>query len=265
MNALYVFLIRNDIWILFLCMLGIGWYILQLFREQRNIQRSAFFVERERAVAERNIAIIWLVIFSALAGAVVWVNASVAPRLPPEILFPATITPDYIATGLATQPAAQAVAITPRAGFPTPTPVLAPTATLAGQLRVVITEERPTRPAGLEVDRGVIGCDGNGVILQPAAGSTVTGGVSLFGRADGPNFAFYRLDVRDVPLEPSEDDPIEWRPLVVNTFDEAVNGGFLGSANFEAWNNGIYQLRLTVFNTENIEIGNCTISIGVNN
>lgn len=129
MEPFIVFIIRNDVWILILCAMGLFWYITELFRARRLLRRAMFGLERETGTRMRNNALLFITIFASIVLLVYYVNTRVAPNLPPEVLNPVpATTPDIFLTPLSSP--------TPLGGpaeqQPTPTPPLAPTVTLPG-------------------------------------------------------------------------------------------------------------------------------------
>ncbi|MEW5988980.1 MAG: hypothetical protein AB1791_20335, partial [Chloroflexota bacterium] len=73
MENLYVFLIRNDIWIYILCGLGLIWYFGEWWRAQRMLRSAMFGLERETGQHLRNNALLFLTLFALVAGAVYYV------------------------------------------------------------------------------------------------------------------------------------------------------------------------------------------------
>ncbi len=129
MDRIYLFLIRNDVWIYILSAFGLVWYVTELIRSQNALRRAMFNLERETATRVRNHALSFVIFFVAVVGIVYYVNTYVAPTLPETVLLPPTPTPDIFATPLASP----TPLITPLAeGDISVPPVLAPTATLPG-------------------------------------------------------------------------------------------------------------------------------------
>ncbi len=251
------FIVQNDVWILFLCILAIIWYLAQFLRSQRELSQSMFYMERDRASGARGTAIVYLLIFMGIAGGVVYINTQLRDDIPAIYLEPPTPTPDLIATRLATPDAAQLV--TPLAQFPTSTPLVAPTATLRDPSTANIDpiQVTPTRPLALEVEPLIEGCTGSVYITEPVSGATLLGGVSLFGTADAVDFNYYKLEI----LGPQTFD--QWQFLAGAISAESVNNAYLGGADLSTWETGIYQLRLTVVDSANSEVGVCLIQVGV--
>lgn len=254
MNNLYVFLIRNDVWIYFVCALGIIWYLAEFWRGQRDLRRARFNLERERATQVRLSALAFLLIFAAIVGLVVYVNVSIRPTLPAELLRAPSPTPNPLPQ-IATTPTATAVVDSGPSFFLAPTVTLRPGSAPIPQAALGLSSAEPV-PGVKPVSEG---CTRNATITQPPTGSTVFGGLSAFGTADGPDFGAYQLEMRGPHTEQV------WTALLAAPADQPVSNGFLGNANLGTWSTGIYELRLTVFDRNNAPIGVCTIQIGVRN
>ncbi|HMT22425.1 MAG TPA: hypothetical protein PKE20_14480, partial [Promineifilum sp.] len=106
MDRVYIFLIRNDVWIYIVSILGLFWYLTELIRATRTLRRAMFNLERETATAARNHALSFVLFFSVLIGIVFYVNRNIAPTLSTEQLVAETPTPDIFATPLALPPPA---------------------------------------------------------------------------------------------------------------------------------------------------------------
>lgn len=256
MEQFYVFLIKNDVWIYFLCGLGAIWYGYEFIRGSRALQRAHFSLERERASRRRNGSFLFLLFFVCVAALVTFVDVRIQPTLADELLNPPTPTPRAFVT-----PFVENVELTPtRRVLPTPTSILAPTATLRTPLtptptRVVAIEGVPT----LAVEPLRQGCEPGVDITQPSSGSTVKAGVSVFGSADSNSFRSYVLEIN------GPETSGEWTSITPVAITQAVPNGFLGSANLEEWASGVYQIRLTVLAGNNVQTGQCVIQIGLNN
>lgn len=256
MDQLYVFFIRNDVWIYFLCALGALWYGYEFLRGARSLQRAYFNLERERATRKRNQSFLFLLFFVSVAAFVTFVNVRIQPTLSPTLLDPPTPTPRAFVT-----PLTGTLEPTPtRRPLPSPTAILAPTATLRNP---VTPASAPTPTVALvptlPVDAVRSGCVDGINITQPPSGSTVSGGVSLFGVATAPNFSNYIVEIN------GPETGNEWVTLAPTAFTQPVANGFLAGANLETWETGVYQIRLTVRAGSNAPVGQCTIQIGLNN
>ncbi|MCO5185896.1 MAG: hypothetical protein M9918_10735 [Anaerolineae bacterium] len=256
MEQLYVFLIKNDVWIYFLCGLGALWYGYEFIRGAGSLQRAQFSLERERATRRRNGSFLFLLFFVVVAAFVTFVDVRIQPTLPDELLNPPTPTPRPFVT-----PFVENAAPTPtRRALPTPTSILAPTATLRTPLTPTPTEASTnSNVVILDVEPLREGCDTGVDIVQPRSGSTISGGVSVFGSADSTSFRSYVLEIN------GPETGGEWTPITPVAITQAVPNGFLGSANLEDWETGVYQIRLSVIAGNNVQTGQCTIQIGLNN
>jgi hypothetical protein len=256
LDRFFVFIYRNDVWILFLCALGIVWYLIQLASRQREYRRSSFLLERERAAADRNASLLMIVLFVGVVGGIIYINTSIVPTLSADLFDPPTPQPDLLATALA---APAVPAITPRPEIPTATPPLAPTATLRNPGSVPGgIPQTPTTPA-IVVEALETGCGPDIAINEPASGTTVSGGISLFGRATASDFNYYKIEING----PFTNDL--WVSLLDGVVNAPVENGFLGSAALTGWTDGVYQIRVTIIDTESNEAGSCLIQIGINN
>lgn len=254
MDQLYVFLIRNDVWIYFVCALGAVWYLMEFVRGQRGLRRAAFSLERENSLRTRNNAALLLLVFAAVTGVVLYTNVLIRPNLPVTLLRPPTPTPDPFNAVVGT-PVPRLTRLT----LPTATPIIAPTATLRSRIEGVPGGAAASGPVEAEVEAIRLGCTERIDIGQPVSGGTVSGGVSVFGSAVDPAFAFYDLEING----PQTAD--DWVSLLANTFNQPVTNGFLGGSNLEGWRSGVYQLRLTVYDNAGGPVGQCTIQFALDN
>jgi hypothetical protein len=99
MNQVYVFLIRNDVWIYILAGIGLFWYFSQLIRARRSLRQAVFGLERERGQQQQRRALTFSLLLMGIIILVSYVNIAVAPTLPPELLKPPTPTPDIFIRG----------------------------------------------------------------------------------------------------------------------------------------------------------------------
>ena len=100
MNDIYLFFIRNDIWIYIVCAFGLFWYLTQFFQARGMLQRAMFNLEKEQGRAIRNTATISILAFTAVIALVYYINTQIAPTLPADLLKPPTPTPNIFATRL---------------------------------------------------------------------------------------------------------------------------------------------------------------------
>jgi len=263
MNQIYVFILRNDIWIYIVCALGLFWYISEYIRAQVALRRAIFGLERERGSQTRNNAFLFIAIFSIIGGAVFFVNTRIAPQLPDELLFPPTPTPNIFRTPLST--------LAPvRSPVPSPTPPLVPTITLPGQSAP--TDNNPSDEAPVDEEATptifvtvgptvtpAIGCSLELNVTEPREGSVVSGTVLFSGTAVSDNFGGYRLEANGPQTNG------EWASLLGRTIDQPVIGSILGNANLSQWEAGPYLIRLVLVDKSQIDVGICVTQITLNN
>lgn len=257
MERLYLFIIRNDVWIYILCAFGLFWYGTEFWRAQKILRRAVFGLERETGTRMRNSAAIFLILLGAIAGGVFYVNNNIAPTLPPELLRPPTPTPDIFSTPLSS-PTPLYTAVPP-----TPTGVLAPTVTLPGVLILPGEEEATPEPTETTVPEATatpfIGCRVNLNIIEPGEGSVVRGMVTFSGTANTPDFGYYTLEANGPQTNG------QWASLLGRTIDQPVNNSFLGNADLGEWASGPYLIRLTAVNQQGSTTGSCVIQVTLSN
>ncbi len=265
MESIYVFLIRNDVWIYILCGLGFIWYFAQLVRSRSMLRRSMFGleIERGRRIMRRSLALVFL--FIVVAGAVTYVNVSVAPTLPPELLKPPTPTPNVFATPLSSP--------TPVGGAATPTIALAPTVTLApsGPLEPAGTPP----PAETATDQSLNGeaeatetptpesspianrCPPGVTISSPPSGAAVSAAVTFFGDASADAFAYYALEVNGPQTNGA------WTAIPLADARQQVFNNILASVDVSTWLAGAHSFRLSVYDVDETLVGQCEVQLSV--
>ncbi len=96
-------------------------------------------------------------------------------------------------------------------------------------------------------------------ILSPISGDVMVQGstISIVGTADYPNAIKYLVELRQV------DPPGEWLPLDSQRYDERL--GELATWKTEAYERGVYELRLTAVDRNNLAINPspCSIAVGL--
>lgn len=267
MERVYVFLIRNDVWIYILCALGLLWFLTEFIRGQSALRRAMFRLERETALHTRNTALFFIVLLGSIAGIVAYVNLEIRPTLPPELLRPPTPTPGPQASPVPTP--TESVTEAP----PSPTsPVMAPTVTLPGDEAtpgeeaspdgdvVTGTVEAPATTPGAEPTPATTGgCTPDAIITEPRARATVLGVLSLFGSANTSDFGHYVIEISG----PQTND--RWASLLGRRITQPVNNGILaGNVNLSEWTPGAYEIRLSVFNEEGDVTNRCSVEVILN-
>lgn len=276
MESIYVFLIRNDVWIYILCGLGLIWYLSELIRARRLLRGAVFGLERERGRAILSNALTFILLFLAIIGGVAYVNLEIRPTLPAEALRPPSPTPNPFATPFGS-PTPRG---TERPTRPPPTPPLVPTVTLPsgainpGSAATVVGRTPGPGPTTTAEDDTVelppitdtpfsdpsgAGCTSIANITQPSNGAEVLGQVSFFGSAGGPDFSFYKLEINGPHTSGA------WASVLDGVVGQPVTNGLLGQADLTNWQNGRYQVRLIVVDQTSNEIGPCLIEVELNN
>jgi hypothetical protein len=273
MDRIYVFLIRNDVWIYIICGLGLLWYLNELISSQRALSRAMFGLERETALRTRNKALVLVVLFATIASAVIYVNTAVRPLIPPERLRPPTpdMSEGFFPTATPTAGVVEADEPDPDA---TPTSPIAPTVTLSGQSVSPVTDTITatatiTGSAPLPVETlmpapapettlgpQVAGCSPDALISEPREGVTVLGLLNLFGSANTSDFSYYEIEIRG----PQTND--RWASLVGRRVSQPVNNGILaGNVDLSSWASGTYEIRLLISNVDDQITHQCGVSI----
>lgn len=267
LNPVYVFLIEWDIPIYFIATIGILLNLGRLWLAQRQLRRSMFNVEREHGQRMRTSSLLGILLFGLIFGLVTYINAEVAPGLPPELLQRATPIPNVFATPLSSPTPDQQN----QDGFVRPrvTPNLAATATLPGAALVegdpaetpVPTNTRPSDEPETEevfIPEGG-GCTPGANISFPRQNMTVFGTVTFSGSATDDSFGAYEVELRG----PGTGN--EWVNVLGGRSFVPVSNGELASVDLGILENGPYNVRLTIVDAAGGLTSRCTISVEINN
>ena len=261
MERIYIFLIRNDVWIYILCAIAFIWYAGEYWRSRQILRQAVFGLERERGQRIQRRSLTVIVVALATAGFVTYVNLQISPTLPAELLKPPTPTPDLFLTPLSSP--------TPLGGQApsTTTPVIAPTVTLRssptadpavateqatlaeGQTRVV----EPTATAPIVLG----GCDTNVNISAPPDGAEASGRITFFGTANADDFGEYLLEAFGPQTEG------RWVALLSSSGTSPVFEGILGTVDLGSWTPGSYAVRLTILDSGGEVAGQCAIQLSI--
>lgn len=254
MNNVYVFLIRNDVWIYILCSLGLLWYVSEYVRAQGRLRQAMFGLERESARARRNRSLFFVITFSLIIATVAYVNREIAPTLPPSLLKPPTPTPNPL------EPTPSPGTAVPETEA-SPTSPVAPTVTLpggttAGETATPAVTETPGSLVVPTVTPPVLGCTPMAQISDPREGARVEGILNVFGTVETPDFAYYELDINGPQTNQ------RWASLLGRRVAQSVDDGFLGgNINLSQWEAGSYLIRLTVTNDAEQVTHECVVDI----
>jgi hypothetical protein len=261
MERIYIFLIRNDVWIYILCALALIWYATEFWRSRQILRRAMFGLERERGERIQRRSLTVIVFALVVAGFVTYVNLQVSPSLPAELLKPPTPTPDLFLTPLSSP--------TPLGGVSasTVTPIIAPTVTLrtsptadaALATEQATLDAEQTRVTGTTPTAPVIlgGCDANVNISAPPDGAVAGGRITFFGTASAADFAEYLLEA----LGPQTDG--RWVSLLSGDSTSPIFDGILGTVDLGGWSPGSYTIRLSVVDGAGEVSGQCAIQISI--
>lgn len=262
MDRFYLFLIRNDVWIYIVSVLGLFWYLTELIRAIRTLRRAMFNLEKETATAARNHALGFILFFSVVIGLVFYVNRYIAPTLPQDVAVVASPTPDVFATPLSPPTPISTPLVE---GALNPPPVLAPTVTL------------PVAP-GLEtspVITGTVSADGTTtpgltptpfeacipelIIAEPLNGSVVFQRATFRGTANTGELHQYLIELNGPQTAGV------WAPISQDPVNQPIINGELGQADLTQWQPGPYRARIRALDANGNELGQCIIQITLDN
>lgn len=265
MDRIYLFLIRNDVWIYIISVMGLIWYLTEFIRAQRSLRRAMFNLERETASSVRNHALSFILFFAAVIGIVFYVNRSIAPDLPAELLLPPTPTPNIFATPLASPtPLGTVTANLP--GQET-TPVLAPTVTLPPlpgfegfvepTTELEIGEQESATPEASPTP--FTECNPALSITEPLNGGLVFQQLSIRGTADtGPEHQYI------IELNGPQTVGL-WAPIMQEAGRQPIVNGDLATADLSQWEKGPYLVRLRALDDLGNDLGTCIIQVTLDN
>ncbi len=258
MDRIYLFLIRNDVWIYIVSVLFLFWYFTELVRAVRTLRRAMFNLERETATAARNHALSFVLFFSAVIGIVFYVNRNIAPNLPEQLLIPGTATPDVFATPLSS-PTPIGTALAEGEGIFAP--VLAPTATLPGvEATAVITGTADAENGAIVgTPTPILECVPELMISEPLDGSVLFQRVTIRGTANTGELHQYSIEMNGPQTVGA------WAPITQEPVAQPVVNGDLAQADLSQWAVGPYQMRLRALDAGGGELGACTIEIILDN
>jgi hypothetical protein len=221
----------GELWIYVLLGL-VGLYFLRKFLSAwQELRVAAFGLERESAQSRLNQAASWLVLVMSVAIAEFVLVSFVVPAVPgASPLFTPTL--DLLASPTYTLPAATPGTntpgeLTPGAPLPqTPTPLAAAPGCLPGQI----------------------------FIASPRDGEEISGGVTISGTVNIPDFGFYKFEIKP------QGDP-NWRTILAG--NEVRQNATLGTWNTSLLSPGDYQLSLVVTDNKGQLLPACIINVRV--
>lgn len=260
MDRIYLFLIRNDVWIYIVSALGFVWYLTELVRAQSALRRAMFNLERETATRVRNHALSFILFFAATAGSVYYVNVKIVPNLPEEVMFPAAPTPDVFATPLASPTPLRTPIVEGNSGS---APVLAPTVTLPAlpgfESAEPITDTASADATAAVTPTPFTSCIPELTFSEPLNGSVAFQRVTFRGTANTGELHQYVIELNGPQTVGT------WAPIMQAPGNQPVVNGDLGEADLSQWNPGPYLVRLRALDPTGAELGVCTIQITLDN
>ena len=256
MDRIYLFLIRNDVWIYIVSTMALFWYLFELVRAVRALRQAMFNLERETATNARNHALSFIIFFATVIVVVFYVNRYIAPTLPDELLHPAAPAPSILTTPLA--PPTPLGPVTAGGGELVEVPALAPTATFPGSGPAeVITDTQE-----VEESEPVVGtptpfaeCIPELMISEPLNGSVVFRRATFRGTANTGELHQYVIELNGPQTTGT------WAPISPEPMNQPVMDGDLGEADLSQWMRGPYRVRLRALDANGGELGVCTIQI----
>ena len=260
MDRIYLFIIRNDVWIYIVSVLFLFWYTTEFIRATRTLRRAMFNLEKETATAARNHALGFMLFFSAIIGIVFYVNRNIAPTLPAETTIQVNPTPDIFATPLAPPTPLSGTAAVGGIGAP----VLAPTVTLPFQPGLdassVITSTTTDGEATPDATpTPFVGGPPELTITEPLNGSVIFRHVTFRGTANTGETHLYVIEL-DGPQTAGL-----WAPISEQPIPQPIINGDLGNVDLSQWQVGPYRVRLRAIDAGGVEIGQCLIQLTLDN
>jgi hypothetical protein len=243
----FVQLLANYSGLIYIALIiGVVFYLREIFSARQELQQSLYTLEREAANSRLWRGIVMLFLLGLIAVAIFVMSNVVAPGLATDT-DRVTPTPPFILTTTTPTPTFQPTPTrTPRPptlppGTPAPTIEGAPTATLS-----------PTPPPLPSAS-----CpDPNVQIVAPIAGQAFSGAIQIRGTADAPNFAFYKFTLSG----PATNNVTQTAGDVVRT---PMRDGVLGAIDTTnlVTSPGVYVLGLVVVDNTGNELPHCTVPI----
>ncbi|MFO7540291.1 MAG: hypothetical protein R6X32_19795 [Chloroflexota bacterium] len=263
MDAVYIFLIRNDVWIYILSAFGLFWYASELIRAHGILRQAMFNLERETGQRKRNNALFFIILLSSIVGGVYYVNNSIAPTLPATLQRAPTPTPDPLSSPV--------IRSTPQP-IPggdndiQPRPPVAPTVTLPSasspaqpDLEPEPGEAPPPPPVDEPTPTPFVGCTMALRIDDPLDGAVIDGPITFLGTANTAAFGYYELEANGPETGGA------WANLLGRRIDQPAIDGFLGNVDLRDWQSGPYLIRLATYDNIGFQTGVCVIQVTLAN
>ena len=245
----FVQLLANYSGLIYIALIiGVAFYLREIFSARQELQQSLYSLEREAANSRLWRGVMMLALLGLIAGATLILSNVVAPQLATDAARATPTPPFSLPTNTPTPTFQPTPTRTPR---PPTLPPGTPTPTLPGAPSVTPSPTPPPLPAASCPDPNV-------QIVAPIPGQTFSGAIQVRGTASAPNFAFYKFTLSG----PATNNLTQTAGDVVRT---PVHDGVLGA--IDATNlvtaPGVYVLGLVVVDNTGNELPHCTVPIVV--
>jgi len=217
---------KYSFWLYGLCGLGIIYYIWMAIKAKRGAERTIFTLERETTTGQAYRALSVALVFAVIAGVIFFI----AQVLEPSLDFPVIEEPTPSALLMPTP--------SPSPVPPTMTPIPTPTR----ERPTPRPQEEPTEtpiPTATPVPSTPICPNPEVQITSPGMDAILNGPVQILGRANIPNFQYYKVEVG------SGENPTSWS-IFSDIHKSPIAGGLLDIWDPSGYPPGVYKLRLTV-------------------
>lgn len=257
-DRIYLFLIRNDVWLYIVSILGLFWYSSELIRAMRTLRRAMFNLEIETATAARNHALGFILFFAVVIGLVFYVNRNIAPFMPQSTPVSELPTPDIFSTPLVPPTPIGTPDII--GGLPV-APVLAPTVTLPGiGATAVLTDTTAVAGGTPEVTPTPFeACNPNFTINEPINGSLVFQRAVFRGTANTGELHQYVIELNGPQTAGA------WAPIMQDPAAQPIINGDLAEADLTQWQEGPYRAQMRALDIAGNQLGTCIIQFTLDN
>lgn len=217
---------KYSFWLYGLCGLGIIYYIWMAIKAKRGAERTIFTLERETTTGQAYRALSVALVFAVIAGVIFFIAHVLEPSLDFPVIEEATPSALLMPTP------------SPSPVPPTMTPIPTPTR----ERPTPRPQEEPTEtpiPTATPVPSTPICPNPEVQITSPGMDAILNGPVQILGRANIPNFQYYKVEVG------SGENPTSWS-IFSDIHKSPIAGGLLDIWDPSGYPPGVYKLRLTV-------------------
>jgi hypothetical protein len=217
---------KYSFWLYGLCGLGIIYYIWMAIKAKRGAERTIFTLERETTTGQAYRALSVALVFAVIAGVIFFIAQVLEPSLDFPVIEEATPSAFLMPTPSPSPvPPTMTPIPTPTRERPTPRPQEEPT--------------EPPIPTATPVPPTPICPNPEVQITSPGMDAILNGPVQILGRANIPNFQYYKVEVG------SGENPTSWS-IFSDIHKSPIAGGLLDIWDPSGYPPGVYKLRLTV-------------------